>query len=317
MKNKEIVPDLTNYAELPSPNIKILYATVLLSLPTLVLYLLFFYFIPNFPHFFYEPLKIFFINFQNYSNWINDYLKIPVIAFFDRIIFLIYVIFYISMWLVYFNSKISDNPAIEAKRYKVRTLRRLLGMTSLHWSPSPSDCNDNSIENYKKKAEVSMIVIALFIAVSILIFDQISYVLLNNTVANSWDKAKLWLAMLCVTIAFVCLMLCVDSLDTLYNTFKNNEIRDKLVYYFQSFTFNPRYLATATMFLAMILWISYHSELLASITIGMFFSIGYSFWFPIIPKDNRKLPYGGLSLFTIIFLFSAPIIVHIVSLFYA
>jgi len=160
-----------------------------------------------------------------------------------------------------------------------------------------------------------MLVIAILIAATIIIFDQISNIWLSSDQLTLWQSTILWLGMMSLVVSFTCLMLCVDSLDTIFNRFSNDLAQNILTDYFYSYTINPRYAATASMYLAMILLLAYHSEILATLAIGIVFCIGYHFWFPNIPieissiKEKKK----RLKPWCVILIIGFPVLVRIVT----
>ena len=161
-----------------------------------------------------------------------------------------------------------------------------MGITAKKWQPligNKSD-DDDVIETYRRKSSTSMEVIAILIAVSILIFDQISNIWMSDEIFSLWQYSILWVGMLSAVISFICFMMCVDALDTIFNRFSSDPVRNILVKYFYEYTINPRYVATATMLLSIILLLGYHSEVLASISIAVILWAGYNLWFPDLRK---------------------------------
>lgn len=311
---------LNRYATLDSPNSYIIKKTLLLAVPLSVIYVLLGFLVPDNYVYYYPLFKVIFSDINTYKLWINNYLLVKEELRWNRLVLIWYLSLYIGMWWVYFLSKVSKDDDIESGRIKVQSLRRLLGITSKQWDSDSVHSDDELIiESFRRKSEVGMMVIAILIASSIIIFDQISSIWLSDTNHSLWQLSILWTGMLSLIVSFVCLMLCVDSLDTMFNRFANDSIRNSLINYFYNYTINPRYAATAAMFLAMILLLAYHSEVLASLAIGILFCTGYNFWFPNIDKDAIK---SGLELkknskdtgaYYIFIILSTPVIIRIAT----
>ncbi len=95
-------------------------------------------------------------------------------------LFFFYLTLFFSFWLVYFLSKKpSSNSKQKDSKYKqIKTFRRLVGETSLHWEELTEEEKDTKqgwlSNSYLRKADTSMQVMAILIAVSVLILDQVS-----------------------------------------------------------------------------------------------------------------------------------------------
>ena len=214
----------------------------------------------------------------------------------NRMMLLCYLSLYIGMWWAYFRSKkYPEGTASEANSLKIRSLRRLLGTTSKQWQPHAKSTSDDqkAIDAYRRKSETSMQVIAVLIAVSILIFDQISNIWMTEEEFSVWQYGILWIGMLAAVISFICFMMCVDALDTVFNQFRSDPIRNVLVKYFYDYTLNPRYAGGAAMLFSVILLLGFHSEVLASLAVIAILLVGYNLWFP-----NVSIPLKDLSGYT-------------------
>lgn len=223
----------------------------------------------------------------------------------DKYVFVVYLAGYIGMWHTYFASKKSADPKVEKNRLKIQSLRRLLGLTSKQWS-SHSEGEDSQSNYFEKKSETSMAVIAILIATSIFVFNQFSNIFLDNKQEVFTDNIVIYLGMTSSFVAFTALMLSVDSLDTVFNKFQDEDTQKKLVNYFYSYVANPRYMATSFMFFSLILLVAYHSVTMASICTFIVIFIGYDFWFPNLESGKR---FRLLALCSFI---SLPIIVKMV-----
>lgn len=313
---------LNQYVTLDSPNLHIIQKTLLLSTLAVLTYLFLNVVIPN-GGAIDMYASLFFSDTESYRQWVENKLFVPNEQHADRIVLILYLAFYGGMWWTYFLSKASKDEKVEEKRLKVQTLRRLLGTTSKHWdSASVHENDDRIVENYRRKGEVGMIVIAILLAASILIFEQLSSIWLSELNRSLWNMGILWTGMLSLVISFACLMLCVDSLDTMFNRFASDSIRNYMINYFYDYTINPRYAATAAIFFAMVLLLAYHSEVLASLTVGVIFCVGYKFWFPSFEKEatdiGLELRQNNRSLKKryVLLIVGMPIFVSVLNSFY-
>lgn len=221
-------------------------------------------------------------------------------------IFIFYISFYFSMWHTYFLSKIGANEKEEKGRLKIRTLRRLLGMTSKQWN-SKNKTEFQKYEYYEEKSKSSMTVIALLIASSIFIFNQFSGFILDKNSPDSLniDIILAYIGIFSTFISFTALMLSVDSLDTIFNKFSDDKTQEILSRYFYAYVANPRYIATSFLFFSMILLVALHSLTMASICIFLIAYIGYDFWFPNFMKNKN------LRRFALVFFTSLPLLAKI------
>lgn len=311
---------LNKYVALENPSSYIVKRSLIIAIPLSSIYLFLGFFVPDSAEYFYPLFSILFADIETYKLWVDDHLLVPEELRWNRLVLICYLSLYAGMWWVYFLSKVSKVDEVEAKRLKIQTLRRLLGITSKQWDSNSVHTNDGEIiENFRRKSEVGMMVIAILIAASIIIFDQISSIWLFDAKHSLWQSTILWTGMLSLVISFVCLMFCVDALDTMFNRFANDSIRNSLISYFYNYTINPRYAATATMFLSMILLLAYHSEVLASLAIGIIFCVGYNFWFPDIREEaiksglELKNCHRCLQVWCILLVLSIPVLVRVVT----
>jgi len=232
------------------------------------------------------------INKTNFEENLKTFFLVQPGSRINRMLLITYFSFYVGMWWAYFKSKIKRSKDEEDLKgtLNIQTLRRLLGYTSEQWSPKEYSHEDSPlIESYRRKGESGMQVLAVLVAVSLLIFDQIFTALLFIKEITIWQNLLLWFGMLASTLAFICFLLCVDSLDTMFNSFKSGKGTNSLVHYFYSYTIDPRYVGTASLLLAMALVVSYHSEFLGSLTLALTMIIGYKLWFPNLGEVATKL----------------------------
>ncbi len=275
---------LDDYLGLKDPISNIIKYSLVLIVITCSLYVLLGFIVPAYPDAVYQIVQFYVADRELFDRIVANYLTVPLASRWDRLVLLVYLSLYAGMWWAYFKSKISMDPPIEAKRLKIQTLRRLLGTTSSHWKPKiEPEVDKEIIQYFRDKGNASMSVIAILVAASVLIFDQISSIWsMEDASFTLWQYAVLWAGMLAAVTSFVCFMLCVDALDTMHNRFQNDDVRSTLVHYFYTYTINPRYVAVASMLLSMVLLLAYHSEVLASLSIAIILWVGYQFWFPDI-----------------------------------
>jgi len=214
---------------------------------------------------------------------------------YDRHVFLIYSCAFAAWWLVYFLTKKVNDSAKEQSFKKVRTLRRLLGECSAQWA-SPVGMKEediNSIEQYyREKAKSSMTTTSILIALSGLELQEVLDVLrpiLKQTTENIilWDASMLGLSALFALISFIGYIISADALDVVFNRFVDDDSRHRITSYYYKSTINPRYAAFVSLISSFVLLAAYYSPIVASVGIGLFFSIGYGHWFPqILPHDD-------------------------------
>lgn len=259
--------------------------TLLFSIPLCVLYIFLAFFVPENSYMVYQWLQWAYPDQLGFERWINNLLVVDIRDRYNRLMLIVYLSLYFAMWWVYFRSKKSEQHTlgVEPDSRRVRTLRRLLGYTSVQWETgSNKNLNDQLIRVYRAKGNAGMQVLAILIAVALLIFDRIGAIWDAEAHLSLWQHALLWLGMLTAAIAFVSFTLCVDAFDTMFNRFRSDRLRNDLIHYFNRFTINPRYIATASLLLSMILLLAYYSEMLAALTIAVIVVFGYRFWFPDI-----------------------------------
>jgi protein-S-isoprenylcysteine O-methyltransferase Ste14 len=257
----------------------------LLLLVSSLVYFLFGFWVPDYPEFWHSIFHFFEPDLVIFTKWTEDYLTVCTSERWNRLMLLSYLSLYCGMWWAYFASKkyAKEDPR-ESKSLKIQSLRRLLGMTSYQWQPhDESTCEDDeSINTFRRKSDAGMQVIAILVAVSILIFDQINSIWMSGNHFTIWQYAILWLGMFTAVLSFISFMMCVDALDTIYNRFTNDPVRNLLVKYFYNYTLNPRYTGGAAMLLSVILLLGFHSELLGCLAVIVILIHGYDLWFPRI-----------------------------------
>lgn len=202
----------------------------------------------------------------------------------QQMTFLLYISLFISLWVVYFNTK--KIPDTDIARINVRSLRRLLCETSEQWLTDDNEKVaeekiDNIEETHKKKAETSMQVQTILIAVSILVLDRVSD--LNKAAdADIFKITVLSLSGFFTVISLVCFVISVDALDVIFNKFKEPRDRHKIIRHFYQSTTNPKYYGMILMLTGIAFLAAFFHPLAGCTAIGATIFVGYFHWFPEI-----------------------------------
>lgn len=285
MSGENKLVSLTTYNELADPIQPILIRSVIIVLVCSCIYVLFGFHLPSNPEFWYPIAKLFAQSKAEYLTWVRDHLTVNSHEKWNRLMLIAYLSMYIGMWMTYFSSKkYPDHDPKEKGSLKIQSLRRLLGHSTYQWQLHTDSTKEDDaiIKSFRRKGEAGMNVIAILIAVSILIFDQISSIWMAEKNLSLWQYSILWFGMFSAMISFICFMMCVDALDTIYNRFSNDSTRNVIIKYFYGFTLNPRYIGGAAMLLSIVLLLGFHSELLGSLAVIVILLVGYHLWFPDI-----------------------------------
>lgn len=200
----------------------------------------------------------------------------------NHILFLSYLSAYICMWSLYFASKAGP------KIFQVSTLRRLLLLESKNWTNTDSEEN-SEIENLSmEKAKTSITATAMLVGVSFLGIIQAKTGLqaLTTSCLSYMSEVCQWNEIVFLGLAFtsslalVCFILSVDSLDCMFNEFKTDQIENKFRRYFYKTTIHPRYVGLVCLLSSIIFLNAATNTALGSTTIGVIIAIGYRHWFP-------------------------------------
>jgi len=209
----------------------------------------------------------------------NDH---PTADMWERLTFLTYAALFVSMWLVYFFSR------SEVAFFRVRTLRKLLQLTSQHWMGGVEEIE----KIYTDKARTSITVLGILTAAAGLELVQVNAILLSATQAtfvhdpwkdSPWKAGVLGLATLAAIAAFVLFLVSADSLDSIFNKFDAKADDDRLKHHFYKQTITPRYLGMVMLMSGAILLVAFHEPALASTGMGVLIAVGYRYWFPNFP----------------------------------
>lgn len=233
-----------------------------------------------------------------------------------RILFIIYLSVYFSMWLVYFLSK-SKRKFL--KYFRVGTLRRLLFVKSKHWTAEDSKIG----EAFMEKAKTSITAIAMLVAVAFLgmmqtkdlYFDLIALTKGERYQQTTWYLMILGFAASCSLIAFICFVISADALDGMFNEFEDKKLDNRIRRYLYKTTIHPRYFGLVFLISSIIFLMAYIHSILGSIVIGLIITIGYRHWFPkaeLIEDDLNEMPvHCGFTL-RLFFFLTPPILVSLI-----
>ncbi|MBV9392090.1 MAG: hypothetical protein JOY96_09385 [Verrucomicrobia bacterium] len=211
----------------------------------------------------------------------------------ERLTFLAYAALFLSMWLVYFLSR------SKAAFFNVRTLRKLLQLTSQLWLPSIHSAEKKEFEQiFIDKARTSITVLGILTAAAGLELVQVNAILLSvsgqKAMADPWNVVMLAGATLAAIAAFVYFLISADSLDCLFNRFDPAD-DERLKRNFYRRTITPRYLGVVMLMVGAVLLVAFHEPTLASMAMGVLIVVGYRHWFPSFPDVSVQVQCGTLS----------------------
>jgi len=233
----------------------------------------------------------------------------------DRTVFLVYSAFFVSMWIVYFASKIGVSERI----FKIQSLRRLLSSSCLNWTEfDPDDgATEELSKSFRRKSTATMQVMAILVAVSLLILEITGQFWREHEAVNEdfWITFSLSISAICSVASFISFIVSVDSLDTLFNKFCDNRTRATCLAFFYKSTINPKYVGMVSMIISVIFLIQVHSPFLGSVSTAIVVVVGYPFWFPHILDGRKKIENSILgwsvkNLFVFAFVLM-PVIAHV------
>ncbi len=240
----------------------------------------------------------------------------------NQYIFVLYLSFFASLWIVYFNSRKrnadpNDKQPAGITSFKIKSLRRLLSESSVHWIPFNKESSaalDDLEDSFRKKADTSMKVLAILIAVTVLIMKEVSSVLVNSE-CLTFEVLMLYMSGFSSLVAFICFVISVDALDIVFNKFRTELDRRIIIYHYYQSTINPRYFGLIGMMLGVIFLASYYSPLAGSLAIGITLFVGYFHWFPEIrpySEKNKEVTNSWPRVFLWLVMI-APLIIFIIN----
>ena len=218
----------------------------------------------------------------------------------ERLTFIGYAALFLSVWLVYFLSR------SEMTFFNVRTLRKLLRLTSHLWQPGSHSLEQKEIEVFfADKARTSITILGILTAAAGLELVQVNVILLSASrpkfMADPWEVSMLAGATLAAIAAFGLFLISADSLDALFNRFVHDADGHMLKRHFYRQTITPRYLGKVMLMLGAVLLVAFHKPTLGSVAMGVLICIGYRHWFPNFPDLCAQLQCGTVNrLFRII-----------------
>ena len=198
----------------------------------------------------------------------------------NKQVFMIYLSLYVSLWIVYFSSSLEYFP------FNVRTLRRRLTLFSQQWNSATPD-STNDIE----KAKSSTTSTSMLIAASAVVIGAANSIYSNSDRLKfgTWQYAILVIAAICAMSAFFSLIIAVDSLETIFNKFlEQDDAKMKREYYLASR--NPRYYGKVLLLASVSFATASISPLLGAFGIAVVLVAGYPHWFPASLAVSKPLP---------------------------
>jgi hypothetical protein len=183
------------------------------------------------------------------------------------------------MWVVYFCSR------TDLEFVNVRTLRKLLRMTSKQWLlGNPADPQPELERIFSDKARASITVLGILTAVAGLELVQVNSILLSGRWASAdmglWRVLMVDGATLAAIAAIVLLLISADSLDSIFNRFAIGEADALLKSRFYTQSVTPRYRGLLMLMFGAAILVAFHEPQLASMAIAVIIVAGYRHWFP-------------------------------------
>jgi hypothetical protein len=220
-----------------------------------------------------------------------------VVADGQKLLFLVYAVGFASMWLVYFMSK-SENTL-----FKVRSLRRLLSLYSVHWNIAIAESRAQEtakgdaeshplLGQQEKKAASSMASIALLIASAAVVLGLINDTALQSSQTGTlplWDSVMLGLAAATAIAAFYCFLVAADVLETVFNRFEPEAMHFKIIGNLYRYAINPKYFGLIFLMASVALFAAARQPAFGALALASATFIGYGHWFP------RLNPRRGLA----------------------
>jgi len=217
--------------------------------------------------------------------------------------FLVYANLFLAFWVSYFTSR--KPPGREGHLSPLQSLRRLLGETAAHWPAV--DCQDGNsrrqlVAAFRRKADSSIQLLAIMIAISILILDRVTTIIDGLQVASSSFEPDFAFLMLSVSgvaaiVSFVCFVVSVDALDVVFNKFDRVQTGQTVVRHYYQSTINPKYYGLLSMLIGVICLAAYYHFYIGALAIGIALAVGYFHWFPDFSRD-AVAGAGKLRLFS-------------------
>lgn len=231
---------------------------------------------------------------------------------FERLLFLFYIVFFFSVWLLYYLSPLGDRFSF----FNVQSLRRLLRLTSFQWqselerlsSQDDPDSGEEYEKNFHEKAHSTITAVAVLMAASILLLDQVNQIFLSikvGTIQNDgWGELILSLSLFFSIASFIAFILSVDDLDSLFNKSKQQNENYLLDYYFYKRAINPKYYGFTFLMLGVVLLVGFYNLIYASTILGIIIFFIYPHLYPAFGKDGSP---RGMYLLPRILLVGIPI----------
>jgi protein-S-isoprenylcysteine O-methyltransferase Ste14 len=240
----------------------------------------------------------------------------------ERIMYTTYFAFFVAMWGMYFLSRWAPKgEEVQGKWFfrilRIRTLRRLLIETTENWGDlisgyvrdaraeaaaggeSPPSVKRISEEaelarfeqQFKDKSNSSLQNLGMLAGAAALELSQIASIHHWHIEETRWSLTTLGVGALASITALVCFIIAADSLDSLFNRFRNKEERHVLIRFFYLKSVNPRYFGLMSLLVGAVMLVADISPCLGSVSLAIICTVGYPHWFPsgVKPDVNQSL----------------------------
>ena len=206
----------------------------------------------------------------------------------ERILYAAYFASFVTMWAMYFLSRWAPKEGFLA----VRTLRRLLLGTTEDWSVLADGYEKHKQETdkvklaemekgFKDKSLASMTNLGMLIGAAALELGQLGTVRWHDGAKPTpWSELTLGLGTVCSITSLVCFIIAADSLDSIFNQFREPGERHVLIRHFYMQSVNPRYFGLVCLLLAATLMVAAVTPCLGAMSIAIILSVGFRHWFP-------------------------------------
>lgn len=231
-----------------------------------------------------------------------------------RVLFIAYLGAFLGMWAVYFLSR--RGPAF----FSIRTLRRLLFGTTQDWAALVNGyLRDNTkgeadlkiIEDQsREKGRASLTNIGMLIGAATLELGQITSVgHWSGYPPTPWTNLMLGIGSVTAVTALACFVVAADSLDSLFNRFREPDDRHILIRYFYIRSLNPRYFGLMCLLVAAPVIIADISPCIGAMSIAIIAVVGYPHWFPSqIGVDYLQSPHPIWRLGVVLIVLGMPLL---------
>ncbi|MEM7012651.1 MAG: hypothetical protein AAF585_14335 [Verrucomicrobiota bacterium] len=225
-----------------------------------------------------------------------------------RIVFLLFTVLFASTWWFYFRTR----GTVDKGFFAVQSLRRLLNMTSENWRPDLR--HDKKLEldrGYTERAKGSSASIAVLIAVCTLQIVEFLRLLSAESELSGWDNFVVVAGLGLSLLSFACLLFSSDSIDTIFNSFLNEDLNIELDHFFYARVTTMKYIGFGAISLAMVFVIAAHHLPLACVFYALLFAIVYRHLFPALNRSGN--PNTTPPIFRTLLILATTALVFIVA----